>query len=159
MIDLGYIAGFFDGEGCIGIYPNGHKASVCIRVQVTQNESTSTKEMFESFRKHFGGSVSRQKTKSNRWKLNWQLSGDKAIAFINQVRARLVVKKEQAELVVAWTKSRPRLQRNARGHPVRTLREFDRKLVQLLKLLKKDSLDHVAMNQPDMAEVISALRG
>lgn len=65
--DLAYLAGFFDGEGCISIavYKENYLG---IRIEIGQN----TRQELDLFSKYFGGKVTakpdkRYKTKSYRW--------------------------------------------------------------------------------------------
>jgi hypothetical protein len=46
-IFLSYLAGFFDGEGSVGIYSSNKQFNhACLRVQLKQNESKEIVEVF-----------------------------------------------------------------------------------------------------------------
>jgi hypothetical protein len=57
MIDLAYMGGFFDGEGCIGIYRTGGPDSKRYRLtcHVVQNNSPIVYAMFSDWQVRWGG--------------------------------------------------------------------------------------------------------
>lgn len=133
---LPYIAGFFDGEGCVGIY-TADKGQHYLKVQLTQNESPEALYLFGKLCSLFGGATSRQLTKTGRTKLNWQVSSAKAAVFLNAVMPFLVMKAEQARVAVGWETSRPKATRGPGGWLVRDPDPQDALAAQLLKDLKK----------------------
>ena len=91
--DLAYIAGFFDGEGCIttGVHPGGRTA---LRVQITQKDVSPLlfiKERFE------GGYI---RPERDCWQLGW--SGTKALPFLSAIQPYLIAKQGQARLALEW---------------------------------------------------------
>lgn len=155
---LAYIAGFFDGEGSIGVYKATRQGRdrFCLRTQLTQNSSLNSEYLFKRLTARYGGNASLQGKKRN-----WQLNGDKAMAFLQDIAPFLILKRSQAELAIAWQKQRPPLERNTRGHVVFRQEpdiEFDRKVCKLMKELKVDSLDTVMANQADLVEVVAILK-
>lgn len=61
MISLQYLAGFFDGEGCIGIYKNGEK-NYYLTTQLAQNCGAGSKIIFDEMINRFGGACHKQNT-------------------------------------------------------------------------------------------------
>lgn len=110
-ISIEYAAGFFDGEGCIGIYPGTYKGRLArfhLRTQLAQNKNSLTVELFRWFSDTFGGHISTQISLSGNEKLNWQLHGDKANEFLIAISPYLVLKKPQADIAIAWQNKRPK---------------------------------------------------
>lgn len=144
-ITLQYIAGLFDGEGCIGVYRNGKKTPH-LRTQLTQNKNAVVTKMFESLVDRFGGHFSEQKT-THGVKYNWQLSSHKAARFLADILPYLILKKEQAKIAVWWQMVRPeRQERDARGrvrpYPMEVI-QTDGMVELALKLLKKTSFEEL----------------
>lgn len=109
-----YIAGFFDGEGCVAVYAK-KKQSFFLRTQLAQNKTTASVAMFQKLVERYGGRWSEQRSLSGRQKLNWQLSSDKAVAFLEEILPFLILKREQAVIAIEWQKQRPQRVRDARG--------------------------------------------
>lgn len=140
MISLEYIAGFFDGEGSIGIYKNG-RGLYHLRTQLTQNANSDTTPIIEALRAQYGGNVCRLEKKSNRPKTiyNWQLNGHGALRFLRELEPHLIVKKRQATIAIEWqSKKLPTPERDALGR-IKSLpaTEEDIETAALLKKLKE----------------------
>lgn len=114
-ISLAYLAGFFDGEGSVGIYSNGKGTGHSLKIQITQNDSLYTRELFECLLSTYGGRFDSQRTLSGNLKLNFQLNGDNAYKFLAGVMPLLHFKKKQAQFALKWALTRPRLIRGAKG--------------------------------------------
>jgi hypothetical protein len=157
-----YVAGFFDGEGSIGIYPTyfRKRPSYYLRTQVTQNVNALSDRLFNLLRAQHGGSLTLVRGVQN-WSYNWQLNARKAANFLEWIEPRLQLKREQAQLAIAWYKQRPPLIRNARGQiayakpPVLV---FDQKVYELVRALKKTHLDDVLSHHSQFVEVVNILR-
>jgi len=54
-ISTQYIAGFFDGEGCVSVYLGSGKNSYYLRTQVTQNVTPQTEVVFQYLYTKYGG--------------------------------------------------------------------------------------------------------
>lgn len=163
MLSVAYIAGFFDGEGSIGVYhgvKNGRSVRFHLRTQVTQNcsgESTSLNEL----RGMYGGNCSVMDKTASRHAYNWQLNGHGAAHFLESILPYLRLKRDQAQFAVAWQRKRPPVIRNARGHVVykeQPVLEFDEGVARLIKMLKVTTLQDVIANQLDLVEVVHTLR-
>lgn len=152
MLSLPYVAGFFDGEGSIGIYKayyRGKCVGYRLRTQLCQNRGEEANELMEQLSATFGGSASTQQKK-----LNWQLNAEKAADFLSQILPHLRMKKLQAEVAIAWQKSRPKVVRFPDGvkrFEVDPDVEFDAKVSELMKALKTQSVMDM---QRDLVDVL-----
>lgn len=133
---LAYVAGFFDGEGCVGLYTSGDRLHY-LKVQLTQNESAESLRLLNQLQASFGGWVSRQITRTGRTKLNWQISSTKAASFLRTLLPHLILKQEQARIAVQWEEGRPKAVRGPRGWFSREQSLNDVHVAQLLKSLKR----------------------
>lgn len=98
-----YIAGFFDGEGCISSqeYWERGKYEKYPRINLQISITNTNKEVLNLIRGVFGGTVrSHGKKKRNHKKCyDWKLCGkEKMRVFLTSILPYLVVKKEDAEL-------------------------------------------------------------
>jgi hypothetical protein len=103
---LAYMAGVTDSDGWIGINRSltrpQRRANARYQPQVTiVNTSMALMELFQS---EFGGSiVRRQKVKENhKQTYYWRLGDRKAAAYCEQILPYLLVKKEQAKLLIEF---------------------------------------------------------
>ncbi len=96
---LGWMAGFFDGEGCIQITrqkPRGERVSPAygLRVSVTNTDP----EAILPFKTRFGGGIIRTKTPSgNYWLWRWTATSQIAARFLREIKSKLRVKKAEAD--------------------------------------------------------------
>jgi len=161
-ITLQYIAGFFDGEGSIGIYYRQKtKDRFHLRTQLTQNKDKNIQKLMDYLMDKFGGNLSEQVTLSGNIRYNWQLNSDKAVYFLRKIEPYLVLKKDQAIIVINWQEQRPKPIRDNRGRiQVKRKRTvgFDIKTSRLIKALKQEDIDVVIKDQKDLIKVIGELR-
>jgi len=158
---LQYIAGFFDGEGSIGIYYRQRtKDRFHLRTQLTNNKNKDAQRLMTYLMNKFGGNLSEQITLSGRVKYNWQLNSDRAIYFLRKIEPYLIFKKDQAIIAINWQEQRPPLVRDKKGR-IQTKRkrtvEFDIKVSRLIKALKEEDLDAVMEKQKDLIDVVKEL--
>lgn len=110
-LELAWIAGFIDGEGCITIkkyarYKNQstrYQAYVCCS-QATEDNIEALKAL-QILQKHFGGSLYRQsKSKDTRAResFQWLLVSSSAMECVKQLLPYLIIKKKQAELLIQY---------------------------------------------------------
>jgi hypothetical protein len=97
--DLGYLAGIIDGEGCISLATRGAKY-ITPTVQVTNTD----KRLVLWLADHCGGAIygphhDGRPTRKPTWL--WTVAGQKARTVIEAVRTLLILKREQADLVLA----------------------------------------------------------
>ena len=158
-----YIAGFFDGEGCIGIYKRKDRRSgkgSCARIQVTQNKSRKSTEILNYMLSKYGGNLSEQITLSGKIKYNWQLNPGGARKFLKDLFPYLILKKEQALIAIYWIDNRPKIRRDERGRVMPFTKEeniLTDKIISLLKYLKKGDLKKTIGNQKDLVEIVTKL--
>lgn len=96
---LAYLAGFFDGEGCVGMYPRYDKTTPkkYLKVVVAQIDERPIR----MFQEVFGGNIGIQKSKTgyrNLYRL--QYSGDRARDVLANLYPYLTVRREQAALAL-----------------------------------------------------------
>jgi hypothetical protein len=104
---LFYIAGFFDGEGCIGINKISEKRQHRVEVQITN----TCKEQLEACSFFYGGNVyhvNRKKEAHYKDVFGWIIADKQAELFLKDVMPFLVTKKEQARIALKY-RSLPRL--------------------------------------------------
>lgn len=109
--EVAYLAGLMDGEGCIYMERKAsrHSYSYVLVVRVTNEH----KGALERCKEKFGGSLytmSEADTEQNRKQIfQWSIKGKAAHEFLKTVVPFLVIKLEQAQLVIDnWEKIRPR---------------------------------------------------
>lgn len=132
-----YLAGFFDGEGCIGVYANGRKDGYNLSVQITQNKTKDSTPLLKLILKEFGGSLS--DTSKKAW--IYQCSGEKAVRFLKFLMPALRLKREQAQMAVDWHINRESINRNDEGRILPRSRnqfQIDREVSTELKRLKRE---------------------
>ncbi len=102
-MNLAYIAGIIDGEGCIGF--TRCRTNVYPRVIVTNTNL----ELLEELKKQFGGDISSNSKGKTGWKkgYNWDIRWSKAIDLLDRVYEYLFIKYQQANVVFAWDAIRP----------------------------------------------------
>jgi len=118
VADAAYLAGFTDGEGCIGIYvsgPSHQRQRATLRIQIKQNDVGTAKETMDFLTALFGGRRGQVITYTGKQHLSWTASGDACARFLNAVRPYLRLKREQADVAVAWHAGREPLRRDERG--------------------------------------------
>lgn len=94
-VTLAYLAGFFDGEGCIYSSKTTKKAIPSLGLQVTNTHP----DVIEQFKQRFGGFITKSVRETPRKTAYiWWLSGEKASEALIELLPYLVVKKNQALL-------------------------------------------------------------
>lgn len=101
VFSLEWLAGFFDGEGSIGVYgrnnDKGKKFKYYVLAVSLAQSGKVGKLICDKLQSIYGGSVYlNSKTKKPQWK--WNISADKAQQFLYSIKPYLINKKEEAEL-------------------------------------------------------------
>jgi hypothetical protein len=117
VLKLEYIAGFFDGEGSIGVYTNG-ASKYYLKTQLVQNVTPTTALFFCELANRFGGSLTQRSRDGKRTVMSWQLNSGKAAAFLGVIGPHLLVKRLEAELAMSWQRQRRVSSRDWRGRIV-----------------------------------------
>jgi hypothetical protein len=114
---LPYFAGFFDGEGSIGIYRNTryHQPGRTLRVQVTQNVGREATELLQEARGRWGGALSMMNRAHARPAWMWQVSASKGVRALRDIRPWLRVKAEQADVALNYWDARTFMRRGVNG--------------------------------------------
>lgn len=94
-----YCAGFFDGEGCVGIRAN---KTGCTFLCVTINNTN--REVLELFLKQFGGLFYNYRKATDKWKeaYMWRIHGIGAKKFLDLIYPHVIVKKQQVKLALEY---------------------------------------------------------
>lgn len=101
MDKLSYLAGFLDGEGCIGISRSRHKGRISYGayIKVTNTDMRSLLWL----EKNFGGGICRNSSKTTyphkKPLFQWSLYGKRACELSKKLIWILIIKKKQAELL------------------------------------------------------------
>jgi hypothetical protein len=104
MISTEYVAGFFDGEGCVNISTDRY-GKPYLRILVVNTDVS----VLEKFKEKWGGDISHNKRQKENWKrsFTWRLSHYKAIEFLAELEPHLIVKKKQANLAISFYETKP----------------------------------------------------
>ena len=100
MASLEYLAGFFDGEGCITLCNGGRKYNLkCIC-------ANTVKESVELFQERFGGRIHPQRRPAGKahYKMCWKWVADSRIgeSFLKEILPYLRIKRKVAELALEF---------------------------------------------------------
>jgi hypothetical protein len=101
-MNLAYVAGLFDGEGCVNFSRN--RSGCFIRVFVTN----TNRELLESLQEKFGGDIAKLSGRKKGWKQAyvWRIAWTKAVEFLDKIQPYLCNKWRQAEVAFAWDANR-----------------------------------------------------
>ena len=96
-IEVAYLAGFFDGEGCIAI--NRVRSSLYLQVVQTRD-----REPLDRFHAMFGGRVflSNRRTLSGRTVWTWQLHAEPMFTALEAMLPYLTVKRDEARIALQY---------------------------------------------------------
>lgn len=161
MLKIEYCAGFFNGEGSIGIYKNG-RGSWHVRTQVTQNVNKFSTSLLSELKDAYGGNLAimRSSIYRNDSAYNWQLNSKSAIKFLKILYPHLLLKNDQAFFAISWYEISQKQQRGKDGRiiPHDKNRKIDIEASEILKLLKKDDLEVVLQKYPFLIDTASYLK-
>ena len=135
--EVAYLAGFFDGEGSIGIYPKKNKRGYMCYQYLLQISNTNRK-VLELFQKRYGGSITkRQRVERHKQLWNWQLgSAGKIRVALSELLPFLYVKKQEAQIMLEVVAT---IKRTCYGRPVpATMMQFRLECADKLKELKRE---------------------
>ncbi len=99
-VHLGYLAGFFDGEGYIGI-SKGHRDSYTLRLALTN----SNFKMLQVYEKHYGGKIrvtKKKKDEHHKIVYQWGIDHVEALKFLETIYPYSVVKRTQIETAIIF---------------------------------------------------------
>lgn len=94
-----YLAGFFDGEGHIGLLVTNQKPlHMTLRIHITQNDS----KVLEYGRKIYGGYLFKKSYQNGSETHVWELTALKAAKVIDDIYPYVIVKKRQLTVAKAF---------------------------------------------------------
>ncbi len=98
-IEIGYLSGFFDGEGYVGI-SKGKSSSYGLHVSI----GNSNFNILKIYEVKFGGKIRhKQKTKSYyKEKYEWQITNHNTLPFLKMIRNYTIVKKSQIDIAIEF---------------------------------------------------------
>lgn len=94
---IAYIAGFFDGEGCVRIKQASQRGN---SYYVIAHITNTNRKILEKVEELFGGNTRTQERGVNKTVYNWSLSSSEAVDFLKTLSPFLHEKKEQVELAI-----------------------------------------------------------
>ena len=102
--DLAYLAGFFDGDGCVS--PNSDLSSCTLNV----GQAASNVRVLIAFLCRFGGGISVLSSGKGvaRPMLQWQICASAACVAASELHVHCLVKREQLGVAMTWPESRER---------------------------------------------------
>jgi len=116
-----YIAGFLDGEGCIGFYPDGRTARVLVEICQAEPQEQVLFEI-QAFCAEHGIMLTHRVSQSygNRTPLHKIYTVNRAVAseFLKQIEPYLRVKRLKAKEMIAWADAHP-ARRGSRPRPIK----------------------------------------
>lgn len=91
--ELAYLAGFFDGEGSVGIYTQKYSVNI----------TNCDPRVLQQFQKHWGGKIHTIKwyDLTRQDKYVWQLYGHNSRRFLEAILPYVISKKSQIEIYLA----------------------------------------------------------
>jgi len=108
--DIIYIAGLFDGEGCIFIQkhpPDVKRRMVNPHYQLTVTLSNTDIPVLEWIKTTFGGNFYLRKILFRKKEQGeWKLSDKKALSFLYLIRPYAKIKKEQVDIAITFQENR-----------------------------------------------------
>lgn len=104
--DEKWLAGFFDGEGSIGIYARNYdrtktKKYYVLVVSIAQSGNIG-EQIISELEFRYGGSSYCQEKDGIKPQWKWNISADKASKFLENIMPYLVIKKYEAELGIRF---------------------------------------------------------
>ena len=139
--DLAYMAGFFDGEGCVCI-SNASRDGLKVTVDIYQ----CNEWIVRWFQFSFGGSVSLRKARQRGWKPQWRwsIANRKVLPFLKAIRPYLILKKAEADLAIKFQEAR--VYWGGHGKPIEVLAVEEAQRLLMHQLKDKTELQGVRGN-------------
>lgn len=128
--EASYIAGLFDGDGCVGIGVNnnkGYNATHYLYITITN----TNKLILEWLNKKFGGHATYHKNyKKHQWYV-WRLKPTDSAKFLKLVYPYLRIKKERAKLALKFYNTKKRITGKNRVKEVKKREKYRLKISSL----------------------------
>lgn len=102
-MNLSYLAGLVDGEGCIRF--SRCRTTIFPMIIITN----TNREILEDIKNEFGGDIQPLSLRKENWKqgYSWRLSWSRAVEFLDKINPWLRIKHLQAQTIFAWNAIRP----------------------------------------------------
>lgn len=135
-----YLAGFFDGEGYIGIERQSNRKGMRNPwYRVIISISLTNENVLQLFQETFGGSISVRTTQIGNHQRSWiwRLWSSKAIVCLRVLYPYLIIKKAQAELACAFQESLERKRKQRYRVPPDEILDWREEAFQKMRELKR----------------------
>jgi len=147
-LTIQYVAGLFDGEGCVNIYQTkkGVKKDR-IGYELTATIYNTYFEIIKRLKETFGGyGLTRKRERvrnGENWKTSyeWKLSCSKAKDFLKKLLPYLIIKKEQAKIAIEFQELRERKKYRFGRNP-KEVDDFYELCYQKMRLLNKKGVNN-----------------
>jgi len=102
-MNIAYVAGLVDGEGCLGLTKCGK--SIAPRIVITN----TNKQIIYDLKEAFGGHILYRPASKQGWKCpcHWVIQNSSAIEFLEKIYKYLRIKKDQATCLFLYEVIRP----------------------------------------------------
>lgn len=116
MIESSYVAGLFDGEGCV-LFPklSSRKGIPNGRISLYISITNKNKEVLDEVQKKFKGTVFRNQQGIYRW----ATSANRASKFLKEIFPWLIIKREEALLGILFRVYRGYFKQTRRGTSIK----------------------------------------
>ena len=103
QLTAAYVAGLIDGEGCLWVQ---NKKNRWFTPRCDMGMSEKAKPVLEKLHRQFGGSLNLHRKATKKWEAAWRwaVSGKACLAMLKEIAPHLVLKGEQAKMMLAMTK-------------------------------------------------------
>ena len=116
--DVAYIAGFFDGEGCVRIKRANQGGN---SYYITTTITNSNRQILEYIMGIFGGRVREAEKKANKIVYHYELTCAEAVDMLKTLLGFLREKKKQAELAINFHDKKDTLNAEAKLRDYETM--------------------------------------
>jgi hypothetical protein len=98
QIELAYVAGLIDGEGCIGIQKSQVTSGTYYNIAIDVGMANKAKRLLTSLAKKHGGKVTHRRKKTHKWDAtsSWRIFGEDAARLLTAICPLLRLKRNQA---------------------------------------------------------------
>jgi hypothetical protein len=146
-LQVAYLAGFFDGEGCISVARTDSGGTYSLIVTVSQMDGRD----LEPFAERWGGKiVEHRRERPRKTYYQWGVGGSRALKCLQDLLPYLRGKREEALVAIKW----PRWGRTGRGHTVSEEVVDQRREIRLsLKRIKREKKGRAPDAQPGVDRI------
>lgn len=118
---IAYIAGFFDGEGCIRIKQANQRGNSYYVIAHLTNTYLPVLQQVQDL---FGGPIRKQEEGRNKAIYNWQLTSSEAVDFLKTITPFLQEKSTQALLAIKFHDQKDKLTAEEKASWARVMSEM-----------------------------------